>query len=297
MYILLGIILVVVVLWIWFLVRRKKAISKVKTLSDEEKVSYINAILNPFGFIFDIPCDIVISQNDSWQREYGYMDLYDYKAPAFKMVYDAEVINFLYEGKYYRIELWKGQYGITTGAEVGIYIRDNKNINFYRCANDEERLDIEYILTKKCDLFCRCDKSWWLTGFDVGKFSRPSDLKMDICICFKTLEMKDAFVDSLIALGYSQCQLNICDTTVCFEYCCPKYYKPNYHHRITKFFAQICNYINTSIYNCLTRPFNRTLDKLTYIKLMLPCLYRMIVLLTIPRRKQKKYYKRINKNK
>lgn len=292
-YFLLAIlVLFLVSFFIWYFLRRRWAICKVRSLSDEEKLKEIDAALHPFGFTFDLSCDIVVSKNDVWQRDLGYMDLYDTNAPFLNIVVDAEPIYFEYDGKEYRIELWKGQYGITTGAEIGVYVRDNDVAypkSFYRAAKDDERLGMYFILTKKCDLFCRCDKSWWLTGFDVGTFSRPKDLKMSICICFPNCEMKEAFVDALIQKGYSYCQLNICDNVVCFEYCCPNYYKPNCKHRIIKCIAQICNYINCHIYRHLTRLFNRTLDKLTYLRFMAPCLYRFIIRLSIPRKKQKRH--------
>ncbi len=289
-FLLIMIVIVVIILLICYFLRRRWAIRKVKMMSDMEKLCRVDAALNPFGFMFDLNCDIVTSRNDAWQRDVGYADIYDLKAPFVNMVMDAEPIFFKYDEKQYRIEFWKGQYGITTGAEIGIYICDchEKCKNFYRAANDEEMLDMSFVLTKKCDLFSRNDKSWWLTGFDVGVFSKPSDLKMSICICFPSCEMRDAFVDALIESGYSNCQLNICENTVCFEYCCPKHYCK---HRILKYFVQLFNWIYCHIFQCFTRYFNRTIDKLTYLSYMLPCFYRFVIRLSIPRRKHRKHRK------
>lgn len=275
--------------------RKRWAIHKVKCTTDEEKLCYINMALAPFGFEFDKNADIVISKNDCWQRDVGYMDLYDKKAPFFNMVMDAEPIYFDYDGKRYRIEFWKGQYGITTGAEIGIYIQDEPTCflkKIYRCANDGERLKMSFLLNKNCDLFSRCDTSWWLTGFDVGVFSRPKDLKMNICINFPNCEMKDAFVHALLESGYSYDNIEVKDNIVCFHYCCPSYYKPNCSHRLVKCIAQICNYINCHFYMWVTRAFNRTIDKLTYLRFMAPCFYRFIICLSIPRRKKKCYCKK-----
>lgn len=297
MYIIFSIVFLVLLVSLitYYFIRRNWAIKKVKCTPDEEKVSYINAGLSPFGFAFDNCQDIVISKNDSWQRDFGYMDLYDLKAPFLNMVFDAEPICFKYNNKEYRIEFWKGQYGISTGAEVGVYVRDEKSPfknSFYRAANDDERLDISFNLCKKCNLFSRCDYSWWLAGFDVGKFSRPKDLVMSICICFPDEDMLEAFLESLINAGYPESNISVCSTTVSFDYCCPNNYKLNKKHRIIKFFAQIFNYINCHIYNFFTRFFNRTLDKLTYLRFMSPCLYRLIINLYIPRKKKKRYHKR-----
>ena len=109
-------VLIIISFLIWYLIKRKRAIRKVKCTSKEEKLSYINAALNPFGFIFDSYQDIVISKNDCWQREMGYTDLYDLESFRFNIVMNAEPIYFHYNKKEYRIEFLKGQYGITTGA-------------------------------------------------------------------------------------------------------------------------------------------------------------------------------------
>lgn len=290
-------IVLIIILIICYLVKRRRAIRKVKCLSEEEKLICIDAALNPFGFKFDYCQDIVISKNDAWQRDFGYMDLYDLKAPFLNMVFDAEPIIFEYDCKKYRIEFWKGQYGITTGAEIGVYVRDSYTdlpTSFYRAANDDERLDMTFNLSKKCNLFSRCGCSWWLTGFDVGMFSRPKDLIMNICICFPNECMLEAFLESLIKAGYSKSSISICQTTICFEYCCSNNYKLNKRYRLIKCIAQIFNYINCHIYNFITRFFNRTLDKLTYLRLMSPCLFRLIICLSLPCKK-KRYRKKRRK--
>ncbi len=207
---------------------------------------------------------------------------------------DCEPIYFFYNNKEYRIEFWKGQYGITTGAEIGIYIRDkncNLPINYYRSATDKERLEMSYILSKKCILLKRKDTSWWLTGFDIGIFSKPKNLQLKSCICFPNCEMKDAFVKGLLKAGYAKSKIVVCDNTVCFEFCTPKNYKLNHGHKIRKIIAQMCNYINCSIYMCFTRPFPITLDKLTFIRFMFPHLFCLILKCNIPKRKKKRYDK------
>lgn len=294
-YILISfLILFILILLLYYFLRKRYAINQVKCHSDEEKLSFINAALNPFGFTFDLNKDLVISKNDSWQRNYGFMDLYDYKAPFFNIVMDSQPIYFEYDKKHYRIEFWKGQYGITTGAEIGIYVRDDtsKFKNYYRAANDNERLEMTFELTKKCKLFRRCDLSWWLTGFDIGVFSKPKDLKMSICLKFPNQEMANAFKKGLINAGYAHDNIEVCDNIICFNYCTPSNYKPNYSHKLIKCLAQIMNWINVHIYLCLTRMFNRTIDKLTYLRYMAPCLYKFIIRLCIPRRCKKCYPKK-----
>lgn len=291
-YIVIGLLLFFVfVLLICYFFRRRWAIRKVKWATDIQKLCTINAILEPFGFKFNLENDIVISKCDAWQRNMGYRDLYDAKAPFFHMVFDALPIHFRYHNKDYRLEFWKGQYGITTGAEIGLYVKD-ENTSFYRAASDQEQLEMNFVLFKKCRLFSRCDTCWWLTGFQVGLFSWPHDLKLSICIKFPDCEMRDAFLCSLIDSGYSRANIEICDNIVCFHFCSSSNYKPNRTHKIIKCIAQFFNYINCGIYNKLTRPFNRTIDKLMYLRYMAPCLYRFIIRRCVPRRRKKCYCKK-----
>lgn len=293
-YIIISLLIILVIALIIFLYLRKRwAIRKVKCTTEEEKLFYVNSMLEPFGFTFDIEKDIIVSKKDCWQRDIGYTDFYDYKAPSFNMVMDSLPIIFDYNNKEYRIEFWKGQYGITTGAEIGLYARDkSENHKYYHAVCDEECLDMNFVLSKKCQLFYRCDKSWWLTGFDLGVFSRPKNLRMSNCLCFPNQEMLMCFVNALINAGIPKSHIDICDKQVCFDYCCPNNYRPNHCHSLIKLFMQICNFINCQFYLWFTRPFNRTLDKLTYLRYLAPCLYRFIIRISIPRRKKfKKKYK------
>lgn len=292
-YILLGIAIGILSI-IWICHRKKWAIRKTKCISDVEKLSYINAILNPFGFEFDYRQDIVISSKDAWQKEVGYTDFYDIKAPLFNIVMDSLPVYFNYDGKEYRIEFWKGQYGITTGGEIGVYVKDSKDNkgNFYKGVDCNGFLEMCFSLYKKCLLFSREDVTWWLTGFDVGRFSWPKDLVMKVCINFRDRCMRDAFVEGLLSAGYACNKINCCGNYVCFDYCEALNYKLNKQKRIIKFFVQIVNKINCSLYMFVTRYFNRTLDKLTYLRFLAPCLYRAIVRASVPRRKMKKSHKK-----
>ncbi len=276
----------IVIIYFFHLRRKKCTIKKVKCMNEEEKLHKVNKVLSPFGFEFDLEQDIVISKNNPWQRNIGYSDFFDLKSPLFNIIMDCEPIYFEYNQKKYRLEFWKGQYGITTGAEIGLYIFDEKHQK-YRSANDNERLKMGFILFKNCFLFSRFKLSWWLTGFDVGLFSRPKDLKLRACVVFPNTEMQIAFVEGLLRAGYTKNKIDICDKRVCFNICKPLNYKLNSGHKILKFFIQIINYINCSIYNFITRYFNRTIDKLTYLSLMAPFLYKCMIHLNIPRKKHK----------
>lgn len=104
--------------------------------------------------------------------------------------------------------------------------------------------------------------------------------------------MQIAFIKGLLKAGYTINKIEICCNEVCFDYCTPHNYKLNHKHKIIKCIMQIINYINCHIYMYLTRFFNRTLDKLAYLRYMAPCIYRLIIRLSVPRRKCKRYCKK-----
>ena len=73
----------------------------------------------------------------------------------FNMIFDCEPVTFSYAGKRWLIELWKGQYGITTGAEIGVYNTEREDIDtdkfkgtFYENITNDEMLKLSYILRK-----------------------------------------------------------------------------------------------------------------------------------------------------
>ena len=121
----------------------------------EEKVQMLSKLIEPMGFAYDPKQDIFLSRTDAWQRDYGYSSLFDRTAPFFQMVFDCEPIYFDYEGKTWMIELWKGQYGINTGCELGIYQADallssseRKRFHFH-AITDEEMLPVHIDFHKK----------------------------------------------------------------------------------------------------------------------------------------------------
>ena len=107
---------------------RRKAKCQVKAQSDKKKLQEINHVLAPFGFAYDPSKDIFYSLENAWQKEFGYGKLYDDLAPLMNMAIDCEPIYFDYDGKKWLIEFWKGQYGITTGAEIGLYVMMGRSL-------------------------------------------------------------------------------------------------------------------------------------------------------------------------
>lgn len=183
----------------------------------------IREMLAETGYEYDPRQDIFYSTIDPWQRKLGYCSLYDEAAIPLGMVFDCEPVRFKYGGKNWMIELWKGQYGITTGGEIGVYTTTGPiieipgifNGTLYFCADDSDNLSMTYTLLKNNEvMFSRAARHWWLTGFRLGEYADPEDLTMEASITLKDAAMRDAFLNALHDMGYKDNEVRTGGNTV-----------------------------------------------------------------------------------
>ena len=155
-------------------------------------------ILNACGFEYDQEQGIYYSSVDPWQKYFGFNFLYDMAAPIAGMHYDTERIQFRYDDKDWMIQLWKGQYGMTAGAEIGVYNKTDK-IMQYQGVPEEEFLEMSFDFYNQGEfVFTRGpEKHWWLTGFKILNVGVPVLIDLDITIVFPTKSMADAFETGL----------------------------------------------------------------------------------------------------
>lgn len=151
-------------------------------------------ILNACGFEYDEKQGIYYSSVNPWQKGFGFNVIYDMSAPLAGMYYSTERIYFQYNDKDWMIQIWKGQYGMTCGAEIGIYNKTDK-IMQYDCVSEDEFLEMSFVLYNQGEkMFERGpEKHWWLTGFKIMNVGVPILLNMDMTIKFPTKSMADAF--------------------------------------------------------------------------------------------------------
>ena len=223
---------------------------------------------------------------DSWQRKFGYFRLYDEACATFSMIIDCEPRYFNYKGVKWMIEFWKGQYGMTTGGEIGIYYTSGPNLNipgvfngtFYNCVKDEHRIDMSFAFRKNGNLlFTRSGYHWWLTGFKLAEFSQPSELTMDIILDLYDREMAEAFIVGLRNAGYTESEYAIRGRRVYVYFDKPHTQQPFTRNSITVHLMQRNNRSFCDAYNHLTDAYAGTLDKLSYVKIKSPNMYNQIV--------------------
>jgi len=268
---------------------------KISRMTFCEKIQTLNNIAEPYGFLYRYPEDIFSSTGDAWQRTFGYCRLYDNSAPILGMVFDSEPVYFDYQGKTWLVQFWKGQYGINTGAEVGIYhadgiiTRNSRRTTVFESAEDRELLKITYrLLENKKTIYTISGRRWWLTGFSMGRFSRPENLQMAICITFPDYAMRNAFLEGMLELGYDIYDLNLYQLSLSFSFSRPKSRQPDLVSSRYSSWIQLQNRIFCRLYLFVTRPFDNTLDRLTYLRLSLPFVFKR----TISMKKMSKRYKK-----
>lgn len=156
-----------------------------------------NGILG-VGYNLDASQMLLYAQVNVWMRNFGFTFLYDlfcYTTPFF--FYNTRRIKFDYDGLEWMVQIWKGNYLVSNGAEVGIYTREPGSIGtYYNCANTEQEMDMSMKLYHGDDLlFERPEqRHWWITGFQIDDRLYPAEtLTLDFTIEMKDEEMLNAF--------------------------------------------------------------------------------------------------------
>lgn len=214
------------------------------------KISYKN--FSALGFAYDEKKDIFYSTKNAWQKDFGYSHIYDVAAPIGSIIVDTEPVHFFYNERNWLISFWKGQYGITTGAEIGIYYTEDAKIHkntIYKPAI-EDTLDMCFILYKKEKEIMRiCANHWWLAGFKLGMFSHPKELSMYLQITFPNKEMLNTFLNSFQKLKYKTKEYKVCGNIFLLKYKKPHTKKVWTRSHIINFFMQQNNKRNVKLYH------------------------------------------------
>lgn len=272
--------------------RRRACREKVRRMEPLQKIRRLNELAEPFGFFYIAEEDVFSSLVDAWQRKRGYEASYDTAAAGANMVLDAFPVYFDYAEKTWLIEFWKGQYGINTGGEVGVYHAKKivpacfyETTHFDAAGNDEMpgiRCRLERNGVEVYDIF---DWHWWLTGFHMGTFSKPSELRMITEISFDEEEMAQSFWEGLRKAGYPENKYRIC--------CKEAYVRIDFEQkhsvwsRLHRTGVQWVNRFFCGCYWFVTKPFTDTLDRMLFLYELLPFCFRQMLCLGTGR-----FYKR-----
>lgn len=274
--ILLAIALIFLVI---FHFRKAHIIRKIKAMSLDERCELLNSLAEPFGYVY-IPCQDIFSTGlNGWQREFGFMNAYDVGAPYFNMIYDYQTVYFDYEDRTWLIEMWKGQYGINTGCEIGVYHADTiipphkYSTTKFDAAENHQLLPFKITLWKgsRC-LGTLNELHWWLTIFNMGLYSKARDLSMEISITFPHCDMLTAFKHSLYEV-LPDSEINVYGKTITFvfDHCYNEY---SLWKRIIRCWGSFWCKLLCRLFCFITRPFKCSRDKVLYLYFYLPFAFR-----------------------
>ncbi len=264
--------------------RRHYAIKKVCSLSCTEKNKLLNDLIEPFGYCYD-PCwDIISSRNDAWQRQAGYTAVFDDAAACFNMVFDHLPVYFNHAGRTWLIEFWKGQYGINTGAETGVYCsdrllsEDELPAAHFDAVSDRDMLPLSFCLIRKNQSLAHVSKkTWWLTAFCMGQFTKPAELTLNVSIRFPCREMMQSFLNTLCQINIPEANIRVCGGNIRFSFCGSVKSTAPLLKRLIRCWAQFWNRFYCRVYLTLTRHFTITADRLLYLYYLLPFAFRRML--------------------
>lgn len=157
------------------------------------------------SYSYDAVGNYFYTDDNPWQRNFGFNRLYDMGAAFTVMYYDTVRIKYSYGQYDWMIQMWKGQYGlIFVGSEIGLYYKEKtKTTDHYNCATEAMELNMQMTLYRegRGELFTRpYAPHWWITAFVPGKltkFSDRSELTMIGKIEFKSEGERKAFCTAL----------------------------------------------------------------------------------------------------
>ena len=163
-----------------------------------------NSGLVKTGFNFSLADMMVYATIDAWMRDFGFCVLYDIAANSAPLLwnYNTRRFCFEYQGLEWMIQMWKGNYLITNGGEVGLYNRnsDEKIGTFYECATDDQLLEMSLEIYHGEDLLV-CQEPqmhWWINGFNMSdRIYIPSSLTLKSSIVMRDEEMLNAFCEAI----------------------------------------------------------------------------------------------------
>lgn len=154
------------------------------------------------GFEFNLKEMLVYATINAWMKDFGFCVLYDILANSFPMWnYVTRRIKFNYGGLEWMIQMWKGNYLITNGAEVGIYNRESYRFgSFYDSVTEEHYMPMSLQVLHGEEVLVNQPEQmhWWINGFQMSdRMYIPDSLTLKSTLVFPDSEMLDAVCEGI----------------------------------------------------------------------------------------------------
>lgn len=168
-----------------------------------ECTNYNDSGLAGTGFNFSLSEMMVYATLNAWMRDFGFCLFYDIVAGSMPMLwnYNTRRFKFEYDGLEWMIQIWKGNYLITNGGEVGVYNRTpDKFGTYYDTAADDQLMEMSLQIYHGNDLLVNQEPQmhWWINGFRMSdRLYIPESLTMKSSIVMPDEEMLNAFCEAI----------------------------------------------------------------------------------------------------
>ena len=158
------------------------------------------------GYDFDIDHFTFYTVPQTWQRTFGYIDIFDYFSPLLGYDYRTERVKFEYDGTKYMIQFWKGIYTSYTmiGGEIGIYyIPEGRDFEYYACGTEDMYMPISMKIynDRKTYIDRELTDTWWITGFTFAPWRPPETLNVASEMRFQDEGFMKAFLAAVDEMG------------------------------------------------------------------------------------------------
>lgn len=168
-----------------------------------ECANYNDSGLAGTGFNFSLSEMMVYATLNAWMRDFGFCLFYDIAAGSMPLLwnYTTRRFKFEYDGLEWMIQMWKGNYLITNGGEVGVYNRTPEKFgSYYDTATDEQLMEMSLQIYHGDKLLVNQEPQmhWWINGFQMSdRLYIPESLTMKSSIVMPDEEMLKAFCESI----------------------------------------------------------------------------------------------------
>ena len=136
-----------------------------------------------------------------WMRDFGFCLLYDVMALSMPAVfrYNTRRFKFDYDGSEWMVQIWKGNYLMANGGEVGFYYRDKGSFGtFYNCVDEELPMSLKVSRGDKVLVDMPEQNHWWINGFNMsGTMYLPASLTLECTVEMPDEEMLAALCEAI----------------------------------------------------------------------------------------------------
>jgi len=163
------------------------------------------------SYMFNFGENYAYNSRFSFQWIFGFNPIFDFMAPVAGCFIDTLRSTFEYEGRTWKLQMWKGSYlyGLTTGGEIGLYSKPlSRPFEHYDSAGVGDWIGMEMTIYHNDDfLFTRpMQTRWWQTGYSfiiTDNVFNSKHITLLAALRFNSPGMAQAYAQTLAGKGFT----------------------------------------------------------------------------------------------